>query len=225
MHSGHRRVGGSESVCTLGFCDPAARPASKRRVLPAPARGSPAGPRMSSAPGSGCAPAPTCPCPAAWPAPLRRRRGLRRPRGRRGGQEAPWRRGPGGGRLQWQHVSGSLIHLIPCAPGNPKPSHLPRAHGNGGLGDACGRELGGGPPPPTGRFAPSHPGWTPTTGHHWGFRAGLTGTAACGTQEPGCRAGHKRGPWNLTLTAALKKISVFSTERNVGMFWNRTQYT
>lgn len=121
VHFGHGSIRGSESVCTLGFCDPAARPASKRRVLPPPAWGSPAGPRMSSAPGSGCAPAPTCPCPAAWRAPRQSRRGLRLPRGRRGGRGAPWRPGPGGGRLQRQHVSGSLIHLIPCAPPAGEP--------------------------------------------------------------------------------------------------------
>lgn len=63
-------------------------------------------------------------------------------------------------RLWRRPGSDSLIHLIRCAlpAGNPKPGHLPRAHGNGGLGDARGPEPGGGV---RAAPAPSHLGGTP----------------------------------------------------------------
>lgn len=71
-------------------------------------------------------------------------------------------------RLRRRHGWGSLIHLIRCAPpsGNPKPGHLPRAHGNGGLGDARGRERGGGA---RAAAAPSHLSGTPNILTSWGI--------------------------------------------------------
>lgn len=82
-------------------------------------------------------------------------------------------------------------------PGNPKPGHLPRAHGNGGLGDARGRDRGGGA---VAALALFHLHGTP---HHliMGTPGWLHPDTECGAQEPSCRSQPKRGTWNLTWTA------------------------
>ena len=111
----------SESVCTLGFCDPAARPASKRRVFPPP------GPGLTGRTAyvfsawfrlrtSAHLPLPGCLARASAQSPGSA--ASVGSAGWAGGSMAPrawWRPATAAARL------GSLIHLIPCAPPAGEP--------------------------------------------------------------------------------------------------------
>lgn len=78
--------------------------------------------------------------------------------------------------------------------GNPKPGHLPRTHGNGGLGDARGPGGEGAPC----YCDPSH--GRPLTPH----------------DSRGASLGPQPGKVDLILAAGLEKIGLFSVEGEAG---------